>query len=148
MINDKIMFRGKREDTKEWVEGCYLHTPETILSIARNIHYIVDEKGNYYMVYPYTVSQYTGLEDITGKKIFEGDIVRFRHGGTFHEDGIWFRNYQVEFVNTFATYGIRLRNRSIHFPFKQSTACMYNTVVIGNIYDNPELLEEGAKADA
>lgn len=148
MINDEILFRGKRTDTKEWVEGCYLHTPDNLSDMGRSFHYIVDAKGNYYTVDPDTVSQYTGLQDIKEKQIFKGDIVRFRHGGIFHEDGIWFRNYQVEFVNTFATYGIRLRNRSIHFPFKQSTACMYNTVVIGNIFDNPELLEEGAKADA
>ena len=46
----------------------------------------------------------------------------------------------VEFINTYVTYGLRLRNGSIHFPFKKATALQHEAEVIGNIYDNPELL--------
>lgn len=38
------------------------------------------------------------------------------------------------------TYGLRLRNGSIHFPFKKATALQHDAEVVGNIYDNPELL--------
>lgn len=81
-----------------------------------------------------------------GAKIFEGDIVKFRHGGEFV--GIHHRNYAVEFVNTYVTYGLRLRNKSIFFPLKQSTADMHDVVVIGNIHDNPELLKEESEDGA
>lgn len=94
------------------------------------------------IVYADTVGQYTGLTDKNGVKIFEGDIVKFKHGGEFGETGIYFRNYAVEFVNTYVTYGLRLRNRSVHFPFKQATAEMHDVLVIGNIHDNPDLLRE------
>lgn len=87
-----------------------------------------------------TIGQYTGIDDINGHKIFEGDIVKFKHGGEFDEK-IYYRNYAVEFINTYVTYGLRLRNKSIHFPFKKATASQHDAEVIGNIYDNKELIE-------
>lgn len=86
-----------------------------------------------------TIGQYTGLTDKNGTKIFENDIVKFKHGGEFDKK-IYYRNYAVEFINTYVTYGLRLRNRSIHFPFKRATALQHDAEVIGNIFDNPELI--------
>ena len=89
-----------------------------------------------------TIGQYTGIDDINGQKIFEGDIVKFKHGVLFDKK-IYYRNYAVEFVNTYVTYGLRLRNKSIHFPFKRATSAQHEVEVIGNIYDNPELIIGG-----
>lgn len=143
----EILFRGKREDNGKWVYGYLAKLPSAIM-IGDYTHpwfiYVPprdpDDNGAYYRVIPDTVGQYTGLTDKNGTKIFEGDIVKFKHGGEFAEGGIYFRNYAVEFVNTFVTYGLRLRNRSIHFPFKQATAAMHDVEVIGNIHDNKNLL--------
>lgn len=86
-----------------------------------------------------TIGQYTGLTDKNGTKIFEGDVVKFKHDGEFDKK-IYYRNYAVEFINTYVTYGLRLRNRSIHFPFKKATALQHDAEVIGNVFDNPELI--------
>lgn len=100
-----------------------------------------------YEVDPETVGQYTSLRDIKrteeypeGQEIYEGDITRFRHGGEFADTGIYFRNYEIQFTNTFTRYGLRFSNKSINFPCKCSTLMSGECEVIGNIHDNPWLL--------
>lgn len=74
-----------------------------------------------------TVGQYTGLTDKNGKKIFEGDIVTMpKYGGGRHKSVIYFKN------GKFAVDGSNYNFKDI---------CPKNMEVIGNIYDNPELLE-------
>lgn len=142
--HERDFFRGKRKDNGEWVYGYYAYVPCGRFKREEHLIQTIKKDGTIgllHEVIPDTVGQDTKLTDKKDVKIFEGDIVKFKHGGEFAEGGIYFRNYAVEFVNTFVTYGLRLRNRSIHFPFKQATAAMHDVEVVGNIHDNPELLE-------
>lgn len=121
----EIIFRGKRVDDDEWVYG--------FLTKMWAKYHIIDEYNENvaYKVVPETVGQYTGLTDKNGKKIFEGDIVKFSHPA-FNKSRIGVISYEMNET------GFVLRYKG-DYSWIAYTNEFYE--VIGNIYDNPELLE-------
>ena len=160
-MSNRYLYKAKRKhDSKffkkgEWVEGAYYIEPYTdkrfiiqwnSTGLGFNEFIEVDEES---------VCQYTGLKDKNGKLIWENDVVRFKHEKFDFDDGLepwersclpnkkeYTRNYAVEFCNTSTNYGLRFRNGSIWFMVHKMTVVMHDTEVIGNIFDNPELINE------
>ena len=116
-----IKFRGKDIETGEWVYGdlhvlCdrpHIHTEQTAYPYA----------GKRSFVDPETIGQFTGLTDKNGKEIYEGDIIR--HKDMVKPYHVIYDEYQFSPNDGF---------RSLSYP--------KHWEVIGNIHDNPELIEK------
>ena len=127
----EILFRGKRMDNGEWVKG-YLICPEFDKSRAYIGYLFPDDDHDLDVaeVASSTVGRFTGLTDRNGVKIFEGDIVRY--GDTIHRVVFEQRNGTAYFGLVYAAC------ETLPFGHYQD---LKQIEVIGNIYDNPELLE-------
>ena len=127
----EILFRGKRVDTGEWVEGSLIGNDVIVGKI-------VEFEEDYFCtefwceVDPETVGQYTGMTDKNGTKIFEGDIVR--HIDTMRHV-VEVVNSEVYFDTEMLEFGFRYSNELFHCQFNNEFE------VIGNIHDNKELLK-------
>ncbi len=127
----EILFRGRRLGSDEWIFGGYQ-------SYKGTWHYIMPDDDSlnsteWYEVDPKTIGQYTGLTDISGKKIFEGDICEMTYNGESKTYVIVWDNEEQDFKGTNGT-----ENYGRNYLYM---GCCEKIVVIGNIYDNSELLK-------
>ena len=127
----EIKFRGKRADGNSWVYGDLRQENSGNKVIMTNLSTWgdnddnVDPYGEDVIVNPDTIGQYTGLQDKNGKEIFEGDIIR---------------NESCKGVVVYKNGAICLElGKSCGYVW---LFCLDSLLDIGNIYDNPELLEE------
>ena len=133
----EILFRGKRLDNGEWVYGALAN----FRSIANEIYTAIIPKvdvENSMMelksVDPSTVGQYTGLKDKNGKRIFEGDIAKVLQG----------KDKDIAYVG-FENGAFMLYPKTGNIYERTLWEYWYNdwdVEIIGNITDNPELLEK------
>ena len=132
----EILFKAKRKDNGEWVEGYYLN-------VAKINHFICTGKiklngavkgilaPEMYAIDPDTLCQFTGFTDKNGKKIWENDIV-----DTFEESSKEFLRNVVKFEDgCFKVF--KKHYLSMHMDSYEKT----DLKVVGNIFDNPDLLE-------
>ena len=143
-MNREILFRGKHIHAMDsndhlngtWVHG-YLSDKDYIYDKSLEGEFLVDED---------TICQYTGLTDKNGKKIFEGDVVKDSAGVCG----------EVKFGLYAAGFSIPDTNQGFYIEFPEKSLYREELgywrnkiVVVGNVFDNPELLEkaEGDKRD-
>ncbi|MBS5131135.1 MAG: hypothetical protein KHZ01_11810 [Lachnospiraceae bacterium] len=163
-MNREILFKAKRKDNGKWVEGYYIyHIKRTICPLGDSVkpedeqHVIMQDGFSdwnmprdtvVYEIDPDTLCQYTGLTDKNGKKIWENDILRYSYdydGSPFLKDGeeIKYRAGAVfwsEWRGSWAVCGRGNKKCTNNDVFKYNRN-PNRTEVIGNIFDNPELLE-------
>lgn len=143
-MTDRYLYRGKRIDNGEWIEGvCVKLNNRAYIAKIKKIQN--DEEVLIYIeVIPETVGQCVGLRDKNGKLIFEGDIVK---GVAYSVD---FRGV-ITWISEIAGFGVRYfnsrrrptawENSSILKVMQHGYKNEFAAGVIGNIHDNPELLK-------
>ena len=144
----EILFRGKRADNGEWIYGGISKSERTgawfITNMGKDkIGYI----GCHEEIDPSTVGQFTGLTDKNGKKIFEWDIVRYQFDNddcpfpNKHTEKIigriLFSDWRSSFSVTAGKNGSDMLNNDLFNYVRNGN----RVEVIGNIHDNPELLD-------
>lgn len=127
----EILFRGKLKSNGEWSFG------NLNVSLRGTVIITPDETpiGKYGQVIPETVGQYTGMTDKNGNKIFEGDIVHCVSKFDSADMVVIFEcgQFRMILAEKYHEYQTNIGYYDINCFTKE---------VIGNIYDNPELLEE------
>ena len=125
----EILFRGKRKGNGEWVYGDFIqdwhnHDTKPIFKIHNNL-------GSFTVI-PETVSEFTSLYDMHGKKIFEGDVAKNIDGAFL----VCWDKEKCAFIMRFLEY-----------PYETLylEEMWEDSEIIGNIHDNPELLKGGAE---
>lgn len=141
-MNREILFKAKRLDNGEWVEGYYVYVDyldeHYILASCKEhdgMHGMLSMKS--YKVHPNTLCQFTGLIDKNGNKIWENDIVKcyadtddLGNDLFFFYKVLWHENYHCWWLSDISV----LEDEYLH---------QYNSndiEVIGNIFDNAELI--------
>lgn len=156
----EILFRGKRIDNGEWVEGClvnnlWIHSKdsspiyEIITGAGNNSDWdgIGEDENCTVKVNPESVSQFTGLHDKHKKQIFEGDILKldetpdilkgteFQYSDDISHHIIYWDDKTARFFDT------RLEDGdSLTAELDGDLSFVSDCIIIGNIHDNPELL--------
>lgn len=131
----EILFRGKNYDG-EWIEGYYVHQGK-----SHEIYYKDYQEFPSRFVTPETVGQYTGLTDKNGKKIFEGDIIKIVPDYDYSDDYSISKVYSYNGIFCVDYHGDDFDSTAL--GFLEDYLPDGDFEVIGNIYDNPELLEVG-----
>ena len=139
----EIKFRGKRADTGEWVYGYYYSECGNTYIIENRQKEDMAKRNIPFRVKADTIGQYTGLKDRNGKEIYEGDILMCIGQRGDNKGHKYYR--KVLFEN--GSFCMNVKCYRINSPLCNHIVTIVNKEldweVIGNIHDNPELLEDG-----
>lgn len=156
-MNREILFKAKRIDNGEWVEGQYVYITNPLTEDGKPIKHLICNGTNIFndLINPDTLCQYTGLTDKNGKKIWENDILR-GHGNDKDLSKVSFGKFYVidaetlrrvdevigwhtEVIETDALS--KCEPFCLPMPLTDFYIERSEFEVYGNIFDNPELLE-------
>ena len=134
-MNNRYICKGKRKDNGKWVYGgiYYQKADEVKEEAAYIIGGSLNDVSVAYEVIPETIGQCTGVPDKNGKLMFEGDVV----------NALFDFGMPIKSVCGFkgGAFGLLAKQHGAEHFHAFISLCNVKYEVIGNIYDNPELLE-------
>ena len=135
---DRYLFRGKRIDNGEWVQGNLITDEQDEKKCFIAYIFGTDEDGQPHdvdaaLVDPSTVCQCTGLKDKNSNLIWENDIVKDKNGNLYK--AFWQDNYYQ-----FSWICIKSNSLPVGAKWDFYSIKSFEIEVIGNVFDNPELL--------
>ena len=150
----EILFKAKKVKNGEWIEGglidldidsgyCYIVPPYKQASTLPIGFLITDGME---LVTPETLCQFTGLCDKNGNKIWENDIIKYHFGEIYApiKYGYYqncFDSQKTEHIGFYVDWtGDKCLRKDLGYWIN-----MVDAIPVGNIFDNPELLQEGHK---
>lgn len=140
--DEKIMIYSDNSDNNE-VDYWWEFRPVRCGCITGSIGGNQFEPPEPIVTYYENVMQYTGLKDKNGKEIYEGDILRnklsFVNGESIDKNNPVYKNYAVDWHNG-CQLGFRIKNKHNIMPLNRNKVINAESEVIGNIYENPNLL--------
>ena len=131
----EILFRAKRLYDGEWIEGLLWKKKYNSNKLFISYFPNEDDEEACFAVDPETVGQFTGLTDKNGVKIWDGDICNCVYDGILATRIIVWDEDELDFKGTNGK-----KNYNGNFNY---LPCCEEVKVIGNIFDNPELLKGG-----
>lgn len=140
-MEDRYLFKAKRVDNGEWVTGSLITCEDGTCKIATSL---LEGKADEpilacaYNVDRDTICQCTGLKDKNGKPIWENDIVKYGQGNLYK--AFWQNNYYQ-----FSWVCVKSEIFQIGAKWDLWSFKSYEIEVVGNIFDNSELLESEEK---
>lgn len=129
-MNREILFKAKRIDNGEWVEGQYAYITNPLTEDGKPIKHLICNGTSIFndLIDPETLCQYTGLTDKYGKEIWENDIVKLPDEDDY---------FKCEWDEDAARFVLNGDGLTVDFDNYYGYECE----VVGNIFDNADLLE-------
>lgn len=142
-----IKFRAKRIDTGTWVYGHYFKTPLTQENIdtppengwfflTGQPRHCIEQDFVAYEIDPKTLGEFTGLHDKNGKEIWEGDIANISWTNPYTEELRYTERGEMRWLEKEAQFAFFVKDSLLHEDMTN-----LEIEVLGNIYENPELLK-------
>lgn len=142
----QTLFRGKRTDNGEWVEGnfyeskisgCYILVP--YMKSSKQNRFIIEDRFDVYEIDSETLCQYICLDDKRCHRIWENDIISI-NTYDYNEPSEDFFG-QVVYVNAWACWCIQQPGESKPIPLCECQGSYLTEITVeGNVFDNPEMM--------
>ena len=140
-MQDRYLFRAKRLDNGQWVQGFICKKKYKSNKFYISCFHDKDDNEQFFAIDPDTICQCTGLKDKNGNLIWDNDVVKATvRQNSLCQSSTYSDFYQVAYHKKNCYFYLKKKNNNLLFDGNWSYY-LKTIEVIGNIFDNPELLE-------